>query len=489
MKRIITILISLVFLTASLRAADMTKDPGYLNGEKVFKANCTACHMLDKKVTGPALRGVNDRHSHPWLLKWIKNSPAMVKSGDAEAVKLFNDNNQIQMTPMEHLSQTDIENVLVYIANAPVPVAKGPEGTTPGNAPAQASGPGFWVFVILGILLFALLNLMISIEDKVSRLAGKPVMNWNKINAMLFPIMLIAGTYYIWHYFDKYSSYTYFSVGSGSEHGKALDEMFFVTLAITGIVFILCQVAAFVFPYMYRFKGPGTKGFYFPDNHKLEFMWTIIPTIVIMGMLVYGLKEWNSITMGDRPAGAYEVELYARQFDWTARYAGPDGKLGSYNYHNIAGANTTGLNFEDIASHDDLTNIGELHLIVDKDVIVHMRAQDVIHSAYIPNLRVQMNVVPGMPTSFTFKPTVTSAEMRERLQKEHPQDDYSTWDYMLLCNKICGNSHYQMKMKVVIESQADYNTWIKGLKAPYSSEPGNAAPSDTTQKKTTAYNN
>jgi cytochrome c oxidase subunit 2 len=494
MKRIITILTSLTFMlclsaSAWAAAADMTKDPGYLNGEKLFKQNCASCHMVDKKMTGPALRGITQRHSEAWLLKWIKNSQAFIKTGDPDAVKLFDENNHVVMTPMEHLSEADIKNVITYVENVPAP--KPAVASTPsGDTNQSASGPGFWTFVILGILLFALLNLMISIEDRVSRLAGKPVMNWNFINAILFPIMLVAGTYYIWHYFDKYSSYTYFAVGSGSEHGKALDEMFMVTLVITGIVFILCQAAAFIFPYLYRFKGPGTKGFYFPDNHKLEFIWTIIPTIVIMGMLVYGLKQWNGITMGDRPDNAYEVELYARQFDWTARYPGADGKLGSYNYHNIAGANTTGLNYEDATSHDDITNIGEIHFVVDKPVVMHMRAQDVIHSAYIPNLRVQMNVVPGMPTSFTFTPTVTSREMRERLQKEHPNEDYTNWDYMLLCNKICGNSHYQMKMKVVVESKAEYNIWLKGLKAPYTTDhPDNTAPADSTVKKTTAYNN
>jgi cytochrome c oxidase subunit 2 len=495
MKKVFTLLSILLVLGTSTFAAgaDLTKDPGYLSGEKLFKANCTTCHFLDKKMTGPALRGVTSRHREAWILKWVKNNSILVAARDPEAVALIKANNGAAMTVFENLTDADIKNIMVYVENGPPNPAlpPAPAGATGAGSGTNASDtPSAWVFIILGILLFALLNLLISIENKVSKLIGKEVVNWNRINAIMFPVMLIAGSYYLYHYFSKYTPYTYFSVGSGSEHGKALDEMFMITLAITGFVFVLCQILIFTFPYFYRNKGPGTKAFYYPHNNKVEFWWTIIPSIVLITLLVYGLKTWNAITMQPKPQDAYEIELYARQFDWTVRYAGADGKLGKHNYHNIAGANTTGLEYKDVASHDDMMSQGEMHLIVNVPVVMHLRAQDVIHSAFIPNLRVQMNAVPGIPTSQIFTPIVTTKEMRARLQAEHPDDAvYNDWDYMLLCNKICGTSHYNMKMKVIIETRQEYEAWMKTLKSPYQSEYGVApevAPSDTTTNKKTA---
>jgi len=83
-------------------------------GEALFKANCTACHAVDKRVMGPALAGIDQRHDREWLHKWIKNAPAMVASGDAAAVKIFNEYNQAPMTPFPQLSDADIDNMLAY---------------------------------------------------------------------------------------------------------------------------------------------------------------------------------------------------------------------------------------------------------------------------------------------------------------------------------------------------------------------------------------
>ncbi len=487
-KKVFALLSIILVLGIGSNAADLTKDPGYLSGEKLYKANCTTCHALDKKVLGPALKGITARRKEAWIIKWVKDNAALRATNDPEAIAIFNEYKGIPMTAFGNLTDADIKNIVVYIENAPIvapkPVAADVETDIPPNSPSM------WIFVLLGIFIFALLNLSISIENKVSKLLGKEIINWNKVNALMFPIMLVAGSYYVYAQFAKYSSYTYFAVGSGSAHGKVLDEMFFVTLAITGFVFILCQVLAFVFPYLYRHRGEGTKAFYYPDNNQIEFWWTIIPSIVLVSLLVYGLKTWNGITMQEKPKGAYEIEVFARQFDWTVRYPGPDGLLGKHDYHKIGGTNFVGMDYNDVNSHDDILNVGELHLVVDQPVVMNLRAQDVIHSAFIPNLRVQMNAVPGIPTSQIFTPTVTTKEMRKRLLAEHPTDSfYANWDYMLLCNKICGAQHYMMKMVVVIETKADYNIWLKSLKSPY--ETANApvvVPPDTTTVNKTATN-
>ncbi len=176
------------------------------------------------------------------------------------------------------------------------------------------------------------------------------------------------------------------------------------------------------------------------------------------------------------------VELYAQQFNWKARYAGEDNTLGQANVRliDIDRANILGVDEADPNAQDDVITT-ELHLPVNRPVIFKMRSQDVLHSAYMPHFRAQMNCVPGMITQFGFTPTITTSEMRQnpdivqkveninniRTEKskdlaakgEEALDPYE-FDYLLLCNKICGKSHYNMQMKIIVETQEEYDAWI-----------------------------
>lgn len=129
-----------------------------------------------------------------------------------------------------------------------------------------------------------------------------------------------------------------------------------------------------------------------------------------------------------------------------------------------------GVDMTDKNSADDIP-VRELHLPKGRKVIFKFRSQDVLHSAYMPHFRAQINCVPGMTTSFGFTPSVSTVEMRENedtkekidainiLRKERG-DDPIEFDYILLCNKICGASHFSMQMKVVVEEEADFNIWL-----------------------------
>ncbi len=176
------------------------------------------------------------------------------------------------------------------------------------------------------------------------------------------------------------------------------------------------------------------------------------------------------------------VELYAQQFNWKARYGGADNTLGKANVRliDIDRANILGLDESDPNAQDDVITT-ELHLPVGRPVLFKMRSQDVLHSAYMPHFRAQMNCVPGMITQFGFTPTVTTVNMRqtpqmvEKVQRinkirvenskpliakgEEALERYE-FDYLLLCNKICGKSHYNMQMKIVVETQEEYDAWI-----------------------------
>lgn len=272
---------------------------------------------------------------------------------------------------------------------------------------------------------------------------------------------------------------------SASEHGPEIDRLMIISMVV---IFIVQTITQFLLHYFaFKYKGEkGRKALFYADNDKLEFIWTIIPVIVLAGLIMYGLFTWTDIMNIDEEDDPMVVELYAQQFNWKARYAGEDNVLGKANVRliNLDNANILGLDEADPNAQDDIITT-ELHLPVGHPVLFKMRSQDVLHSAYMPHFRAQMNCVPGMITQFSFTPTVTTEEMRlnpdiyekvrninkirvnksKKLQAkgEEPLDPYE-FDYLLLCNKICGKSHYNMQMKIIVESEEDYKEWIKEQK-------------------------
>jgi cytochrome c oxidase subunit II len=268
-----------------------------------------------------------------------------------------------------------------------------------------------------------------------------------------------------------------------SEHGKEVDSLMNISMVIIFIVQTLTQFLLHYFAFKYRGKE-GQKALYFADNNKLEAIWTIIPVIVLAVLILYGLYTWNQIMYVDEDEEVINVELYAKQFGWEARYSGDDNTLGKANVRYIKDVNTLGVDMSDPASQDDKV-VAEIHLPVGKKIHFRMRSQDVLHSAYMPHFRAQMNCVPGMVTEFAFVPTLTTAEMRGtammmkkvdginkiRAKKSQaliaegkPALEPYTFDYLLLCNKICGASHYNMQLKIIVESEADYKKWLASQK-------------------------
>lgn len=263
----------------------------------------------------------------------------------------------------------------------------------------------------------------------------------------------------LWFLFLGFAGMIYFTLDakkyllpvSASKHGALTDSFLNMNFALIIVVFFITQFLLFYFAWKYKHKK-GQKAYFYPDNHKLEFIWTIIPAVVLMGLIVYGLKLWINIT-APAPAEAMVIEIYGKQFDWSVRYSGSDNKLGHSNFKLIADNNPLGVDVNDASSEDDKT-ARELHIPVGSVINFKFHARDVIHSAYFPHLRAQMNCVPGMTTEFTLEPTITTDSMR--LITSNPN-----FDYVLLCNKICGVAHYNMKLKMVIESPQDFKKWYK----------------------------
>lgn len=264
---------------------------------------------------------------------------------------------------------------------------------------------------------------------------------------------------------------------AASEHGEEWDLLMLVSMVIIFIVQTLTQFLLHYFAFLYRGEK-GKKALFYADNDRLEFIWTIIPVIVLAGLILWGLYAWTNIMDFNDEDDPLTVELYAQQFSWTARYAGNDNVLGESNVRmiDIDNANILGMDTSDPNGMDDII-VKELHLPVGRKVNFKIRSQDVLHSAFMPHFRAQMNCVPGMVTQFSFTPTITTAEMRqdpdiiekvkginklraERAAKGEDNSDPWEFDYVLLCNKICGKSHYNMQMKIIVETEEEYNKWI-----------------------------
>lgn len=160
----ITSLFTLFALNISMAFADVAE------GEKLFNANCTSCHAIDEKVVGPALKGVDKRHSEAWLIKWIRNAPAMVQSGDPAAVKIYNEYNQSPMTAFTHLKDEEIKSILEYIKNPPAPVEN---AQTPAGTPGAGSGDGFynnttlWALAVMAAILAVIVFVLYRIRNTV----------------------------------------------------------------------------------------------------------------------------------------------------------------------------------------------------------------------------------------------------------------------------------------------------------------------------------
>ena len=270
---------------------------------------------------------------------------------------------------------------------------------------------------------------------------------------------------------------------SASEHGYTYDKLFLISFLSIFLVQTVTQALLHYFAYKYRGIN-GRKASFITHNNKLELVWTVIPAIVLFVLILYGMTTWSDIMNFEEDEDALVVELYAAQWNWKARYAGDDNVLGDANVrflNDFDGRNLVGIDSSDPNGLDDVVVTQEFHLPINRKVIFKIRSQDVLHSAYMPHFRAQMNAVPGMITEFSFTPTKTTAEMRlnpevvskvNRINKirydnsqeliakgEEALDPYQ-FDYLLLCAKICGSSHYNMQMKIVVESEKDFNKWL-----------------------------
>jgi len=371
------------------------------------------------------------------------------------------------------------------------------------------------IVIVLGAIAIAQLVRVYELSSKLRKKGEHDISTRdNNLNGRLMFLFMV-----LFYGFFIYLMLEYGWTGRGesaSVHGDEYDWLLNLNFVIIIMVFFLTNTLLFYFTYKYV-KKEGVPPFYYPHNNKLELLWTVVPACVLAVIIILGLKSWNHMT-GSSSKEAIRVELFSKQFDWTARYSGNDNQLGRFDYKLTTDKNELGLltaasidsaiqsmmhgpsgidslTFKlnnrkimivpedrekmeqdlsrkhrlvrlltqmqqrhdkrvDAAAYDDIIQKDTLYLKTGTEFEFTFRAKDVIHSAYFPHFRAQMNTVPGMTTRFKFTPDITTKQMREKMN--NPK-----FNYVLMCNKICGGAHYKMKMIVVVLSPAEYNAWMK----------------------------
>ena len=218
-----------------------------------------------------------------------------------------------------------------------------------------------------------------------------------------------------------------------------IDDTILITFWVTGVVFL--AVVLFMAYCIYRFRYQENKrAEYNPESKKLEWWLTGLTTLGVVVMLTPGLFVWNQFVTV--PEGAAEFEVMGQQWQWSFRFPGKDGALGTTNARKINEDNPFGIDPKDPNGQDDiLVEGGELHLPVNQPVKVLLRSIDVLHDFYVPEFRAKMDMVPGAVTYFWLTPTRTG-----------------TFD--ILCFELCGMGHHDMRGNVVVEEESAFQEWL-----------------------------
>lgn len=333
------------------------------------------------------------------------------------------------------------------------------------------------VILLLGVSIwqmsriFQLARKKPSAYDEIASDDDNNTQGYLMIGFLIFIYLLVIASFYFW--------WGTLLPEAASEHGSRIDNLMLITMIVIFTAGIITQALLHYFAFYYRGKK-GKIATHYADNDRLEFIWTIIPVITLSGLIIYGLFTWTDVMNVNQDDDPLVIEIYAYQFGWKARYAGEDNTLGEANVRLIEGINALGVDPADPNGFDDKV-VSEVHLPVDRKVLFKIRSQDVLHSVYMPHFRAQMNSVPGMITQFAFTPTITTEEMRQtdhiikkvdnindirakesqalQAKGEEPLEPYE-FDYLLLCNKICGISHFNMQMKIVVETEEEFSSWL-----------------------------
>ena len=210
-----------------------------------------------------------------------------------------------------------------------------------------------------------------------------------------------------------------------SEHGYVIDNLFSTIMYLTGLIFIATGLTFFWFLWKYDAANTVEPVKFVHGSHTLEIVWSILPAATLLFIAIYQMNAWADVKLlrpreADGSLKSPTAEVTGRQFEWRIRYPGPDGVIGT---------------------PDDIHSLNDLHLPVGEDVVLQIKSMDVLHSFFLPHVRVKQDVVPGMKQYVWFRPIKTG-------------------QFDIVCAELCGWGHYKMKGRMTIESADNFNRWL-----------------------------
>jgi len=252
---------------------------------------------------------------------------------------------------------------------------------------------------------------------------------------LLAPIIWLLTVVICYFFFAK----TWWFPPPVSQHGLEYDAQFMRTLVVTGIIFFFAQIAlGWV---IFRFRDDGRRAQYTHGNNRLETLWTSATAILFIGLVVMGTRIWAAVHLSEPDPNAIPIEVMARQFAFSFRYTGPDGKFGRTDLKlvNDAAGNPFGLDDKDPAAKDDLVS-ASLKVPAGKPIKLILHSRDVIHNFFVRELRLKQDIVPGMEIPFYF-------------QADKPGT------YEIPCSELCGLGHFQMRSTLEVMAPPDFEKW------------------------------
>ena len=243
---------------------------------------------------------------------------------------------------------------------------------------------------------------------------------------------------------------TWWLPAGASAAAASIDHHFTVSFILMGIVFVAAQLALGYLVWSYRDRGSfSSKVSYSHGNTTLEIVWTALTTILFVGMNLASSSIWASERFRPAASDSVQVEVTGMQFAWYFRYSGPDGKFGATKPEledaSAGGEAALGLDTKDPASKDDVVS-GVMVVPVNREVEVILRAHDVIHSFFIPEMRFKQDAVPGLAIHMHFTAIQTG-------------------DFELLCAELCGLGHYKMHGIVRVVTPEEFDKWLAAREA------------------------
>lgn len=228
-----------------------------------------------------------------------------------------------------------------------------------------------------------------------------------------------------------------------SSHARDFDGNFTLTLWLTGLIFVAAQAVLGWAILRYRRNEGAISGS--DGNNKLEMLWTTAAAVLFVGVALLSSRIWAGVHLGGAAASEVRIETMGKQFAFSFRYTGQDGKFGRTEIKKIndAGGNPFGIDDKDPAGRDDITTAA-VRVPAGRPVALLLRSRDVIHNFFVRELRLKQDLVPGM-------------EIPLRFTAEKPGE------YEVACSELCGLGHHQMKTMLIVLPPAEFDAWLKQM--------------------------